>query len=786
MFSNYLKIAFRNLLRNKAFSFINISGLVLGMASAMLILLWVQYEISYDRFHHNPERLYEVWTNTKVESKLESFYNTPELLGPAISADIPEAAAVSRFGGGDWLLFTYKEKQITANGNWVDPVFLKMFNFPLLEGNVNTALNDPLGIVLTQKLAGKLFGNEPAMGKVVRIGTDENFTVTGVLKDLPGNSTFEFQYLNSSLLRESRGFTDKDWTNISPRTFVLLKPHTSLAVVNEKMKGMISAYSNKRSNGVPFLYQVSQEYLYGKFENGVPAGGRIERVRIFSLIAGFILLIACINFMNLSTARSEKRAREVGIRKVAGANKAALIGQFLGESLLIACIAGILAVFLVVLVLPFFNVLMEKELVFHFDKPEWWLAGIGFVLLTGVLAGSYPALFLSRFRPVQVLKGSFKNVHALITPRKVLVVLQFSFAIGLIICTMIIRQQLKFGQERETGYNRKDLVYTFMTGDARKNSQLIKDELLNNGFAAAVTKTENPITQIWSTGLSMEWKGKTASEKVMVKRYATDGDMVKTLGMQMIQGRDIDVKTYPTDSTACLINEAALKVMGFANPIGETIFDDPVKWHVVGVVKNFISESPYQEVKPFIIKGPKQRTHVFHIKLSDQYSTAEALAGVEAVFRKYNPHYPFDMWFVDQQYAQKFGEQQFMTRLIGLFSGLTIFIACLGLLGLAMYMAENRTKEIGVRKVMGASVLGITRLLTADFMKLVMIALLIAAPVAWYFMDQWLDNYKYRIHMSWWIFALAGITAMGIAFLTISYQTIRAASANPIKSLRIE
>ncbi|SIN67659.1 ABC transporter permease [Chitinophaga niabensis] len=786
MLKNYIKVAFRYLLRNKAFSFINISGLVLGMSSAMLILLWIQFEVSYDRFHHHPERLYEVWTNNVVGGKVESNINTPELMGPAIVSDVPEAEAVARFGGGGVLLFTYGEKQISGKGNWVDPAFLKMFNFPLLEGDINTLLNDPFSIVLTQALAHKLFGNISALGKSLRVGAEENFTVTGVLKDLPGNSMFDFDYLNSSLLRQSRGFTDKDWTNISPRTFVLLKANTSAALVNDKLKGMISAYSNKRSSTEAFLYPVSQEYLYGKFENGVPVGGRITKVRTFTLIALLILLIACINFMNLSTARSEKRAKEVGVRKVAGANKEALIGQFLGESLLIAFIAGVLAIVTVIFVLPSFNALINKTLIFHFDRPEWWLAITGFILLTGFLAGSYPALFLSRFRPAQVLKGSFKNVHALVTPRKVLVVLQFSFAIGLIICTIIIRQQLKYGQNREVGYERRDLVYTFMKGEVNKNYQLIKDELLDNGFASAVTKTQNPITQIWSTGLSMQWKGKPENEKVMVKRYVADGDMVKTFGMQLVQGRDLDVKTYPTDSTACLINEAAVKAMGFANPLGEMIFDDPVKWHVVGVVKDFISESPYEAIKPFMVKGPKEGMGVLHIKLSNKYTTAEALAGVEAVFRKYNPQYPFESFFVDEQYARKFGEQQFMTRLIGLFSGLAILIACLGLLGLTIYMAENRTKEIGIRKVMGASVFNITCLLTTDFMKLVVVALFIASPVAWYFMDQWLDNYNYRIHISWWVFLLAGTGALTVAFFTISVQTIRAASINPVRSLRIE
>jgi putative ABC transport system permease protein len=786
MIKNYFKIAFRNLLLNKFFSIINISGLAIGMASAILIFLWIQNEVSYDRFHTNSDRLYQVWGNDVVGGETRSGMPTPEIMAPVLKNDVPEIERVSRVTWGEDYLFTVGDKILKAKGNLVDPAFLSIFSFPLIEGNTNTVLKDPYSIVITQQLAKKIFGNEVAVGKMISVENDENYKVTGVLKDLPNNTQFNFEYLMSYEHRSMKGYIDSDWTDISIRTYALLKPNASFAAANGKIKDVVINRSGKRSKTTQFLYPVSKVRLYSNFENGKVTGGRIERVKTFGIIAIFILLIACINFMNLSTARSEKRAKEVGIRKVVGAMKKSLIGQFLAESVLMAFIAGILAVAAVQLSLPVFNRLVEKQLFVYFSNIYFWISSFGFILITGILAGSYPAFFLSAFKPVFVLKGTFKKVNALVTPRKVLVVLQFTFAIAMIICTLIVGQQIKFAQTREAGYDKNDLGYVFMQGDIGKNYQLIKNELLNSGVALSISKTQAPLTQNWSWGISMNWQGKDPNTKVQVNRYTEDGDLVKTAGMKLVQGRDIDATNYPSDSTACLINEAAVKAMGFKNPIGQVIFDDPINWHVIGVIKDFILESPYENIKPFMIKGPKYGGNVMHIKLNQANSTAQNLARAEIIFRKYNPLYPFEFHFTDEEYAQKFGDEKLTGTLASLFAALTIFISCLGLFGLATYMAETRIKEIGVRKVLGASVASITSLLSKDFIKLVIVAILVASPLAWWAMSKWLSGYDYRVTISWETFFIAGLISVLIALVTVSYQSIKAAVANPVKSLRTE
>ena len=786
MLKNYFKVAVRNLLRNKGFSIINISGLAIGMASAILILLWIQNEISYDCFHAKKDRLYEVWSNDVVNNSTRSLVYSPEIMAPVLKKDYPEIEKVSRITWKRDLLFSIGDKHLQVGGSMVDPDFLTMFNFPLMRGNKETALNNPYSIVLTQKLAHKLFGDENPMGKIIRIEKNDNFTVTGILKDLPNNTLFDFEYLQSYELATTNKWVDEDWTDIGIRTFVSLKPNASLAVINSKIKNVIPKYSGGRAKTEEFLYPVSKLRLYSQFENGKVVGGRIRIVRIFGIIAIFILLIACINFMNLSTARSEKRAKEVGIRKVAGAQKKSLIGQFLGESVLIACIAGVLAIIIVQLCLPAFNELTKKQLLIDYDNINFWLAAIGFILFTGILAGSYPAFFLSAFKPIFVLKGAFKKVNALVTPRKVLVVLQFTFAIALIICTIVVERQIKYAQSRETGYDKNHLGYVYTQGDIWKNYELIKNELLNSGAAIAVSKTQAPLTQNWSSGISIKWQGKDPNAKIQINRYSEDGGLVKTAGMQLAQGRDIDIKNYPSDSTACLISESAVKVMGFKNPIGQIISDDPVDWHVVGVTKDFILESPYEPIKPFMIKGPKYDGNVIHIKLNSKNAIAQNLASAEKIFKQYNPAYPFEFHFIDEEYAQKFSDEQLIGTLASLFALLTIFISCLGLFGLATYIAENRIKEIGVRKVLGATVTNIALLLSKDFVKLVVMAIIIASPVAWFFMNKWLKDYDYRVNISWWIFFAAGSLAILIALITVSFQAIKAAIANPVKSLRTE
>ena len=787
MIKNFFKVAVRNLVRNKFFSIINICGLAVGMASAILIMLWIQNELSYDSFYSKNDRLYQPWNRAIFDGKLQCWSTTPKVLGPTLKHDYPEVEAVTRVNWGNNFLFSIGEKRLSVQGTTVDPDFLKMFDFPLLKGSEQTALAGTYSIVLTQKLATKLFGKEEAMGKVIKIDNLDNFTVTGILKDLPNNTRFQdYEYFLPWAYMVKRQWDDSSWGNNSTQTYVLLKPNTSATNFEKKIKNITIQHTKDEEHIEVFIHPMSKLRLYSQFENGKNTGGRIEVVRLFGIIAGLILLIACINFMNLSTARSEKRAKEVGIRKVVGAEKKSLVGQFLGESILIALLAGIISIGIVQLSLRGFNELTDKQLFLDFSNYRFWITGLAFVMFTGIIAGSYPAFFLSSFTPVKVLKGTFKAAHALVTPRKVLVVIQFTFAIALIICTIIIMEQIQYARNRETGYDRSQLVYNFLEGDMEKNYELIRNQLLNSGAAISVTKTSAPITQGWSDSWGYEWKGKDPNAKLDFNTFSSDGGLVKTAGLKLLQGRDIDPHNYPTDSTAIILNESAVATMNLKNPIGETVKYNETNWHVVGVIKDFILQSPYQPMRPMVIHGPKNWFNVIHYKLNPAHSTSENLKTAEQVFKKYNPEYPFAYHFVDEEYARKFSDEKRTATLAGLFAGLTIFISCLGLFGLATYMAENRIKEIGVRKVLGASVITITRLLTKDFLKLVMISLLIAVPIAWWAMYSWLKDFPYRVDIHWWVFVMAGLLSILIALITVSYQSIRAGLANPVKSLRSE
>jgi len=789
MLKNYLKITWRSLLRQKAFSLINILGLAIGMASAALILFWVQNEFSYDQFHTKKDRLYQVYNRSVFDGKLWCWGTTPKIMAKTLKQDYSQIEEVTHTTGGNFL-FTVGEKRLNIDGMFTDQGFLNIFSFPLVSGNQSTALKNNNSIVITEKLSKKLFGNDNAMGKVIKIDSNAYFTVTGVMKDLPNNTLFNFEYLIPWTYLKKIGGDDPNWGNNSCQTWALVKPNVTEEAVNKSIVNITRTHSNVKDIDV-FLHPARKWRLYSNFDQkGHVSGGRIAIVKTFSIIAAFILLIACINFMNLSTARSEKRAREVGIRKVVGALRGSLISQFLGESILVAFISGAFALLIVQLSMSGFNLLTDKHLFVPYGNPWFWLASIGFIVFTGAISGSYPALYLSSFRPVSVLKGTFKAANALITPRKLLVVVQFTFAVVLIICTIIVRQQLQYAQDRDTGYKKNNLVYVMMTGNMDKHFKLIKNELLSSGAASAVSKTSAPVTQGWSDSWDFLWAGKDISKKIDFNVFNTDGDLAKTMELKIVEGRDIDAKNYPTDSTAILLNEAAVKIMGFKNPIGQIVKRGEApnyqELHVVGVVKDFILQSPYEPIKAMIIQGPKSWFNVIHFRLNNTNSTADNLKRAEKVFKKYNPDYPFEYNFIDQDYAKKFGDEQRIQTLAGLFAGLTIIISCLGLFGLAAYMAQNRIKEIGVRKVLGASVLGVTALLSKDFLKLVIVSLFIASPIAWYFMSKWLGDYNYRISISIWVFVSAALVTIVISLITISFQTIKAAIANPVKSLRSE
>jgi putative ABC transport system permease protein len=791
MLKNYFKTAIRNLARNKVFSVINISGLAIGMASTILILLWIKDEIGFDRFYSKTDRIYMMYNRNKVNGELRANNQTPYIMASTLKHDYPEVEDAVRFNSVTFLM-TVGEKRLNVRGAFADSSFVSVFNFPMLRGNAEKALNTNSGIVLTEQLSKKLFGDEDAMGKTVRIDSADNFMVTGVLKDLPDNTQFEFEYLLPTAYRFKLGWEDQNWTNNFTYTYVLLKSGTSQPAFDAKVKNITIDHSKGApvpSNAEVFTQSLKRLYLYSKSENGRLVAGRIEKVRLFGIIALFILLTACINFMNLSTARSYSRAKEVGIRKVIGAHKSSLVAQFISESIMFVFIAFIIALLIVKFSLPGFNELAGKKLDIDFGQPFYWLFSIAFILITGFTAGSYPAFYISSFLPVKVLKGAFQKINSLVTPRKVMVVFQFAFAIILIISTIIVGQQIRHTQDRDAGYNRGNLVFTFNQGDVNKNFDLIKHDLLSSGAAVAITRSFNPITRRWSDGSGYQWPGSTETDtKVDFVQMGSDADFVETLGVKLVEGRDIDVYNYPTDSTAMLLNEVAVKTMGLKNPVGQIIrrvgYDQA--WHVVGVVKDFILESPYANINPTVIIGPTQWSQVIHFKLNPENSAAVSLAKAEKIFKKYNPQYPFEYVFVDEAYARKFEDEKRTGTLAALFAGLSIFISCLGLFGLATYMAESRVKEIGVRKVLGANVSGITTLLSKDFLKLVIVAFVIASPVAWYAMHTWLQSYTYRINIEWWVFVCAGLLSIVIAFATVSYQAVKAALANPVRSLRSE
>ncbi|KYP14491.1 ABC transporter permease [Flavihumibacter sp. CACIAM 22H1] len=786
MLFNYFKIAFRNLGKNKAFSAINILGLAVGMASAILIFLWIAHEISYDRFHAKKDRIYEAWNKGNFNGKVSCWNTTPKILAKALQSDIPEIETTTRVNWSDAYLTKYGDKTIMMNASVVDSTFLQVFSFPVLKGDSATALMHPTGVVLSATTAEKLFGNNNPIGQIIELNETYQLTVTAVVQDAPNNSRFKFDCLVPWAFMRKMGGDDDYWGNNSTRTYALLKPGTRVENANAKLVDFRKKYDRDDPKGGFFLYPIERWRLYSNFTDGVEEGGLIEYIRIFSIVGAIILLIACINFMNLSTAKSEQRAKEVGIRKVIGAMRHNLMGQFLGESILIAFFAGLLSILIVQLTLPAFNSFTGKIVHLNYSSISAWSLWLGFIIVTGLIAGSYPAFFLSGFQPTKVLKGSFKKAQAAINPRKILVVLQFTFAIILIISTLVINKQLSHARNRNNGYNKDQLVYYFMTGSTEKNYDLIKNELLSSGTATSVTKTSAPLTEGWSNTWGISWKGKQPNDRTLFDRFCADQQFITTAGLELVKGRDMDLAVYPTDSMAMLLNESAVTAMGFKDPIGQVIQDNGREWTVIGVFKDFIMHSPFAKTEPMFIQGAKGWFNVIHFRLNPANTVSANLKKAETIFKKFNPSYPFDYTFVDQAYAAKFEEEGKMGSLAALFAGLTIFISCMGLFGLATYMAATRFKEIGIRKVLGASVASISTLLSKDFLKLVLISFIIASPVAWFLMNKWLQTYAYKTSIDGWVFLSTGLLSMLIAVLTTSIQAIKAALSNPVKSLKSE
>jgi putative ABC transport system permease protein len=788
MILNNLKIAWRSLLKNTTFSLINIIGLAIAMAASMLISIWVMDEYNCDKGHINRDRIYEVYNKYEHNGKIDCWNVTPKPMAKALKADYPEIEQACRVNWPKESLFTYKDKKLKAVNIIVDSNFFDVFTFPLVKGHKSQQLKNPYSIAITESLAKSLFDNEDAIGKANMID-HEPYTVAGVVKDYKDKSRFKFSCLIPWSSMRLKNDNDENWSNNSTMTYVLLYENIKLDPLQEKLKTLRKKYDKNDGKMVTFLYPLTRARLYGRFQNGIEVGDRVIVVKMLSIVSLLILLIACINFMNLSTARSDKRAKEVGVRKVAGASKKSLILQFLIESVMTAMFSFAIALILVKLSFSFFNDLAGKNLIFDFSS--WKIIGAAciFSILTGLLAGSYPSWYLSTFDPIVTLKGSITPPKTLITPRKILILLQFIFSTFLITSTIIINKELRFVQERDAGYDNKELVYHFLEGDMDKNFQIIKDELLREGIANSVTKTSAPITEAWSNSDGMNWVGKDQSQNTLVDRYCADDKVVKTLGFKLLAGRDLDLASYMADSTSMIINKSMAKLMGHQNPedaLGKEVFDNNIGWKVVGVIEDFVIHSPFGNTSPLVIEGAKGWFNIMHVRYSNQLPIRETLAKAKKIFSKYNPAYPFDYKFVDEAYAKKFEDAKKIAKMSSFFAGFSIFISCLGLFGLISFMALNRRKEIAIRKVNGASVANLLSLISTDFVKIIMAAYIIAIPITYHLMKKWLMQYKYQIDITWSIFVFAAIILSVITIMTIGYQTVKAAMANPVNSLRSE
>ncbi|MGF7217194.1 putative permease [Spirosoma lacussanchae] len=783
MFRNYIKIAWRNIVKSKTFSFINVLGLALGMACSLLILLWVQDERCVNRFHANGPRLYQVLENQRwTGNETNTIPATPGPMAAALTAEIPEVERSVNMTWEEEHLLAVGATGFKEKGRFASPDLFQIFSFPFRHGNPKTAIAGPTSIVISEKVALKLFGRTDVLGRLVRLDAKEDRQITGVMYDIPKTSTLTFDFVMPLAPYEARNEWLKAWGNNGIRTFALLHPNARVEQVNAKILNMVHQHDKEVTTVTTFLFPFEDTYLYSKFTNGKPDGGRIEYVRLFTMVAIFMLIIACINFMNLATARSARRAKEVGIRKVVGAERAYLIGQFVGEAVLMAGLALVFAVLLVQILLPVFNRLTDKDMAIQYGDPLYWLTGLGLALLTGIVSGSYPALFLSSLQPVRILKGTLRFRAGAILFRQGLVVFQFALSLLLIIGTLIAGRQVDYIRTKNLGLDRENVIYMTLEGDLPKHFEVFREELLQSPGIQAVTASGSDPMEISNSTAGVTWKGKAEGDKTLFTQMPVSYDFIRTMRVKLLDGRDFS-KAIVTDSANYLINEEAARRMGMKQPVGQelTFWNKPGR--IVGLIKNFHMNSLRVAIDPLILRLDTANTSTLLVRTYPG-ETEKALASMQLLAKRYNPAYPFDYQFADDSFERQYKSETLIGKLANYFAILAIFIACLGLFGLAMFTAEQRKKEIGVRKVMGASVASIVALLSKDFLRLVLIAIVIASPVGWYAMSRWLRDFVYRIDIEWWVFVLAGGLAVGIALLTVSFQSIKAALANPIKSLR--
>jgi ABC-type antimicrobial peptide transport system permease subunit len=761
----------------------------MGMAFAMVIGLWMQHELSFDNFHLNADRLALVQKHTFFNNERNTQESTPYPLCDELKNNYPEVKKAAKVSFQNDFGLMAGDNTINRSGRFVDPDFLEMFSFPLVKGNIKTALQDPNSIVLTESLAAALFPDIDPMGKTVKVDNRFDLQVTGIVKDVPQNSTLQFQFLapyefdaiNSPFKNNNRA----NWGNNFLLTMVELKEGISMEEFSEKIKTLNMDKDNSIKDVTLFLHPLKKWHLFNDYKNWVNVGGRIEYVKLFAVVGIFVLLIACINFMNLSTARSQKRAREVGIRKTMGSQRGQLVVQFLSESMLTAFLAFLLAVSLMTVALPYLKDLGFEDIKLSLNNSFLLISGLITCIVTGLIAGSYPALYLSSFLPVKVLKGVFRQGKSPITFRRVLVVSQFTISIGLIISTIVVFQQIDHARNRSIGYNSDNLISIRATRDLYLNFAPLKRELLNSGYFEAVATASSPITAVYNIWSDFSWDGKDPNSQIAIEALMTEWDFEKVAGLKFKMGRPFSIK-YASDSNAVILNESALKVIGYDDPIGKTMKSGGRVITIVGIIEDMVMRDPFKPVSPGVILFNAEAVNNILIRVKDDADLKEALASMQPIFEKHNPAQPFEYSFTDDDFNKKFALENQVAKVSGIFSVLAILISFLGLFGLASFIAEQRVKEIGIRKVLGASIVNLWRLLSKDFFVLVLISCFIASPIAYFSMQNWLMKYEYRTELSWWVFAVVGAGAVVTTLATVSYHALKASIANPVDSLRSE
>ncbi|MBD2755207.1 ABC transporter permease [Spirosoma sp. BT704] len=807
MLRNYVKIALRNLLKNKSFNAINILGLTLGISCCLFILLWVLDEERVDKFHANEKTLYSLYQTITANGKVSGNYSTPVRYkdGPVflvgnMKAAIPDIKYQAFYATGYELpwghpeTFQTGEKKFKLEGSRASSDFFRMFSYPILVGNAATALNDISSLAISRKMADLFFGSpQKAIGKSLRYENKLDFVVTAVFENLPAQNSLKFDFLINWEAQQKK----LEWASNDFRTYVQLADNADVTTVETKINRFLQPQLDKNDRSIRIgLQRYGDQYLHGHFVNGKPEDGRIEYVRLFSGVAIFLLLIACVNFMNLATARSVKRAKEIGVRKVVGSSRLDLIGQFLGESLLLSFVAIVLSLLLMQLLLPAFNQFTGKQIESPVTQASFWGYATGLMVFTGLLSGSYPALFLSSLKPVRILKGVIQFTRSAVWFQQGLTVFQFVLSITLLVATLVISRQTSYVRNAHLGYDRENLLYIRIEGAlmSKNNYLFFKDQLSKMpGIAMVDRSSEAP----HSMGFvidgeegrkedAISWEGKEKGQSVAFHPTSVGLDFVKLMNLKLAEGRDFS-RANATDSTdAFLVNEEAVKQMGLKNPIGKWVSAWQKKGHIIGILKDYHTNSFHEPIKPLIVDVKEYEYFGVILVRTVAGQTREALASLESVYKELNPNYPFSYQFLDQEYEQLYRSEQVLAKLSNVFAALAIVISCLGLLGLIMFSIEQRTKEIGIRKVLGSSERQIVTLLSGNFFRLILIAFFIASPLAWFAMNRWLQGFAYRITVSWWIFALAGVSVVAITLLTISYQAIRAALMNPVTSLRSE